>query len=199
MGSRARLLVWFSKGATATRRWTSRIGDVDCAGRRMRTIAAAPASITIPASTPATIRERRPGPLDGAVPSRGVVRPSSTCTISFAVARGMGAGTGGGAASASANRAAVANRSTAAFASALDTAASIAGENGLPQPPHRGHRIGESLRDHHLRARPRVERFPYEHLVQHTAETVDIAPPVDRPTPARLAERYLQSRLCAVR
>src|SRR2546425_9413725 len=76
MGSRARLLVWFSKGATATRRWTSRIGDVDCAGRRMRTIAAAPASITIPASTPATIRERRPGPLDGAVPSRGVVRPS---------------------------------------------------------------------------------------------------------------------------
>jgi len=41
--------------------------------------------------------------------------------------RGDGAGTGGGAASASANRAAVANRSTAAFASALDTTASIAG------------------------------------------------------------------------
>ena len=92
----------------------------------MRTIAAAPASITIPASTAATIRERRPGPLDGAVPSRGVVRPSSTCTISFAVARGTGAGIAGGAASASANKAAVANRSAAAFASALDTAASIA-------------------------------------------------------------------------
>src|SRR5437899_8487559 len=64
----------------------------------------------------------------------------------------------------------------------------------LPQPPHRRHRIGEPLRDHHLRARPRVGRLAYEHLVQHTAETVHVTPPVERPTPARLLGAHIRRR-----
>ena len=64
----------------------------------------------------------------------------------------------------------------------------------LPQPPHRRHRIREPLRDHDLGVRTRVRRLPREHLVQHARETVDVAPPVDRPTPARLLRTHVRRR-----
>ena len=69
--------------------------------------------------------------------------------------------------SAAANAAALSKRSAGVRASAVAE---------LADGPRR---LGEAARDHRLRRRRRERYLPGEHLVQHGAETVDVAPRVD--------------------
>ncbi len=68
------------------------------------------------------------------------------------------------------------------------------GRNRAPQAPHGGDRIGEPLGQDGLRRAPRVGRLAGEQLIQHAAETVDVATRIELPLAQRLLGTHVLGR-----
>ena len=89
---------------------------------------------------------------------------------------------------------ALANRSAGTLASAFVTAASIAGGHRVAYHANRRRPLGQQLGDHRVRRRARDWRLAREHLVQHRAERVDVAPRVEGPIAGRLLGAHVLRR-----
>ena len=129
-----------------------------------------------PAESPDTSRARVPTPI--ATPRRG---------NAGSVTRGTGA------VSAATNSAALANRSAGTFSSAVAPPASTASGTAGRSTRRRPRRLGHQLGDNRLGVAPVNGGSPREHLVEHRAEGVDVAPRVE----LALARRLLRDSCTA--
>ena len=107
------------------------------------------------------------------------------------------AGSGGGVTDpsrAALSSAAVAKRSVGSFASALASVLSTASGISAAPGADRRQRRQHLLRHDRLRGRPGERRRPAQHLIEHAAEAVDVAPPVHLRRAAGLLRAHVGRR-----